>query len=177
MDEQSKQFYKTLISRRSVRVYNEREVEEEKMKLLLETLRQSQSAANKQPWHFILLKKGSERNQFEELLHRETFKTASLIIVACADPDSSWERKYDGKRYAVVDVTIAVTDMIAVATSLGLGTCWIASFDPIRVREVLGIPDNIIPVGIITIGYPEENQEKVEKERKPLKDIMHYSKW
>ncbi|MBU2591323.1 MAG: nitroreductase family protein [Nitrospinota bacterium] len=177
MDENSKQFYDTLVSRSSVRVYQDREIEEEKIALLLETLRLSQSAANRQPWHFILLKKGEERKGFEELLHRETFKKAPLILVACADPDSGWERKYDGERYAVVDVTIAVTDMIAVANSLGLGTCWIASFDPPRLKEVLGIPDNIVPVGIITIGYSDESEEKGETVRKSLKEIIHYDRW
>ena len=177
MDNKSNEFYNTLISRNSIRSYQDKEIEEEKRQLLLETLRQSQSAANKQPWNFILLKKGEARREFEELLHRDSFKDAPLIIVACADPDSGWERKYDGEKYAVVDVTIAVTDMIAVANSLGLGTCWIASFDPVKTKEVLGIPDNIVPVGIITIGYSDEGEKSWDKPRKSLEEIIHQNRW
>ena len=67
--------------------------------------------------------------------------------------------------------------MITVATAEGLGTCWIAAIDPLKVREILGIPGHMEVVGLIAIGYPKEGLKREDKQRKPLKEIIHYGRW
>ncbi|HHD12118.1 MAG TPA: nitroreductase, partial [Deltaproteobacteria bacterium] len=93
------------------------------------------------------------------------------------EPSKAWVRKADGRNYAWVDVTIAVTEMIGAATAEGLGTCWVAAIEPEKVKEILGIPDGIDVVAIIVIGYPVEELKVEEKSRKPLSEIIHWGRW
>lgn len=176
MDEKLKTFYELYERRKSIREFSDKEIEKEKLERLLETLRRAQSAANRQPWHFIIIK-NEDIKKLYEVFTKEGFKTAPLIIAACAEPSKAWVRKADGKNYAWVDVTIAVTEMIGAATAEGLGTCWIAAIDPARVREILGIPPHIEVVALIAVGYPKAPLVKEEKNRKPLEGIIHYGKW
>ncbi len=176
MDERLRIFYELFDRRRSVREFDERDIEPEKLDRVLERLRRAQSAANCQPWHFILVR-NEGRTSFNEVLTRDGFKKAPVILVACAEPEKAWVRKYDGVNYAWVDVAIALTEMIAAATAEGIGTCWIASMDPDAVKSILGIPDSMEVVGLITMGYPKTPLKREEKNRKPFNDIIHHDRW
>jgi nitroreductase len=176
MDKNVKTFYELSERRRSVREFLEKEVEEEKVDRLLRVLQRAQSAANCQPWHFIVARKG-ERERLKDIFTREGFKKAPLMMVACAEPSKAWIRKADKVNYAWVDVAIAVTEMISAATAEGLGTCWVAAIDPAEVKKTLNIPAHIEIVGIIVIGYPIEELKRVEKTRKPLEEIIHHGMW
>ncbi|MDP2681318.1 MAG: nitroreductase family protein [Deltaproteobacteria bacterium] len=176
MDEKLKTFYDLFERRKSIREFADREIEKDKLERLLEALRRAQSAANCQPWHFIIIEK-ADRKKLDNVFIKEGFKAAPLIIAACAEPSKAWVRKADGKNYAWVDVTIALTEMIAVATAEGLGTCWIAAIDPLRVKDILDIPSHIEVVALIAIGYPKVPLVKEEKNRKTLESIIHYGKW
>jgi len=175
-EEKLSTFYELYERRKSVREFSDKPVGLDKLARLLMALNRAQSAANKQPWHFVVLEK-KDREEFDKILTKEGFKNAPIIIVACADPTTAWIRKTDGVNYAWVDVTIAITEMIGAATAEGLGTCWIASIDPARVKEMLGVPSHIEIVGLIAIGYPVKELEKEEKHRKTLGEIIHHGKW
>lgn len=84
-------------------------------------------------------------------------------------PDKAWKRG-DGKTYVDVDVTIAMDHLILAATAEGLGTCWIAAFKPKVIKEVLNIPNNIEPLVLTPLGYPEVIPEPTY--RKPLEEII-----
>ncbi len=176
MEEKLKIFYELYDRRRSVREFEDRPVEPDKLSRLLTILNTAQSAANRQPWHFIVIEK-KDRAGLNDVLTRDGFKGAPVIIAACADPVEAWVRKADKVNYAWVDVAIAVTEMIGAATAEGLGTCWIASFDPSRVKRILNIPDRIDVVGLVAIGYPKDGLAKVKKDRKQLAEVIHYGKW
>ncbi|MEK7772762.1 MAG: nitroreductase family protein [Deltaproteobacteria bacterium] len=176
MDERLRTFYELYDRRKSVRDFLDKPVGLDKLSRLLMTMNRAQSAANRQPWHFIVVEK-KDRRELDAALTREGFKNAPVIIVACADPAQAWVRKTDGVNYAWVDVSIAVTEMIGAATAEGIGTCWIASLDPALVRHIIGIPAHIEIVGMIALGYPVEEMKKEEKVRKPLGEIIHYGKW
>lgn len=169
-------FYELYERRKSIREFADRGIEPDKIKRLLMTLSRSQSAANRQPWHFIVAEKDG-REALNELLYKEGFRKAPVIIAACADPSQAWVRKADGVNYSWVDVTIAVTEMIGAATAEGLGTCWIASLDPEKVKAVLGIPAHVDIVALIAVGYPIVELVREEKSRKSLGEIIHYGKW
>ena len=83
----------------------------------------------------------------------------------------AWSRR-DNKSYGDVDVTIAMDHLILAATELGLGTCWIAAFDPEAAREVLGLPEGVEPVAFTPLGYAADHPET--KRRKPLSDLVRY---
>jgi nitroreductase len=176
MDEKLTAFYELFKRRRSVREFQDREVEEEKTERLLEILQRAQSAANCQPWHFII-SRGEDLLRFDDIFTKEGFKKAPLVITALAEPSKAWTRKADGVNYAWVDVAIAVTEMISAATAEGLGTCWIGALDPGKVKRELRIPDHIEVVGIIALGYPAKPLEVKEKPRKKLDEIIHYNGW
>lgn len=176
MDERLKTFYEMYDRRKSVREFADRPVEKEKLGRLLTTLNRAQSAANRQPWHFIVAE-NKGREALNEAVTKDCFRKAPLIIAACADPSQAWVRKTDNVNYAWVDVSIAITEMIGAATAEGLGACWIASLDPAQVRKALSIPENMDVVALIAIGYPTAELVREEKSRKPLGDIIHYGKW
>ncbi|HLC18575.1 MAG TPA: nitroreductase family protein [Thermodesulfobacteriota bacterium] len=169
-------FYRLVERRRSVREFAERPVEPEKLERLLRTLNRAQSAANRQPWHFIVVE-SEGRGELNEVFTKDGFKRAPVVVVACAEPGAAWVRKTDNINYSWVDVTIAVTEMIGAATAEGLGTCWIAAIDAARVKRILGVPGGIEIVGVIAIGYPAEELKRAEKARKPLEEIVHYGRW
>lgn len=176
MDERLKQFYEMYERRKSIREFQDRTIEPDRLARLVMTLSRAQSAANRQPWHFIVAEKRG-RAGLDSLMTKEGFKNAPVMIVACADPGQAWTRKSDARNYAWVDVSIAVTEMIGAATAEGLGTCWIAAVDADRVKAELNIPASIDVVAVIAIGYPTAEMKKEEKQRKPLAEIIHYGKW
>jgi nitroreductase len=81
----------------------------------------------------------------------------------------------DGKNYSDVDVAIAMDHLILAAANLGLGTCWIAAFDPAALREILHLPDGVEPIALTPLGYPADAPKP--KERKPLSDLVRYERW
>lgn len=176
MDEKLKNFYELYDRRKSIREFDGRPVEPEKAARLFVTLQRAQSAANRQPLHFVIAE-NTNREELNACLTKEGFKTAPLLIIACADQKQAWTRKADNVNYAWVDAAIAVTEMIGAATAEGLGTCWIAAIDPPRVRECLEIPGHIDIVAIVAIGYPKTDLVREEKTRKPLTEIIHHGKW
>jgi nitroreductase len=78
----------------------------------------------------------------------------------------------DGKNYSDVDTTIAMDHLILAAADQGLGTCWVAAFDPSAAREVLGLSENEEPVAFTPLGYPAD--EPKPKKRKALSDLVRY---
>lgn len=155
--------------RQSVRRFASRPVEREKLERIKEVGRLAASADNRQPWRFFLLHREG-RGKFDSLL-RENFRGAPVVIVACASPAAAWRRRFDGRSYAWVDVSIAVTEMILAATAEGLGTCWVASIDPAAVRTFLGLGEEWEPVTAVALGYPEEPLEVKTRNRKLASEV------
>ena len=80
-----------------------------------------------------------------------------------------------GQAVAPIDVAIALEHICLQATELGLGTCWIGSFDPEKVRLILGIPDDIQIIELMAVGYPAGSRP--EPNREPIEKIACYQKW
>ena len=164
-------FYDVLKHRRSVRAYRDEPVEEEKLGRVLEAARIAPSAANRQPWHFLVIRDAELRARLLEAYSQPWFAEAPVIICACARPAEAWQRS-DDKNYCDVDVTIAMDHLILAAAAEGLGTCWIGAFKPDRLRDVLGLPDELEPVALTPLGYPAEGPEP--RPRKPLEEIVEF---
>jgi nitroreductase len=167
--------FEAVQTRRSIRKYQDRAVEQEKLAKILEAARLSPSACNKQPWHFIVVSEKVARQSLLPAYRNEWFVNAPVIIAACVSPDEAWVR-WDGEAFWHMDSAIAVQDMILVARELGLGTCWVGAFDEKKVKEALGIPADIKVVALFPLGYPAE-AKGVVTERKPLEEIVHYEHW
>ena len=168
-------FYKLINTRRSVRRYGSRQVEEEKINRILDAARIAPSAANRQPWHFIVVRDAKQKQEIGKAYGKEWFLTAPVLICACGESAKAWSRSFDGKIHMDVDIAIAMDHLILAATEEGLGTCWICAFDPKIARKVLDLPAGIEPIALTPIGYADD--EPVPKARKKLEEIVHYEKW
>ncbi|MBC8478395.1 MAG: nitroreductase family protein [Candidatus Delongbacteria bacterium] len=163
--------FELMKKRCSVREFTDQPVEEEKLIRILEAARVAPSAANRQPWHFIVL-----RNQaLKEQVSSHWGAKAPVIIVICGDHISSWHRK-DGKDHCDIDAAIAVDHMTLMITELELGSCWVCAFNNIRTAEVLDLPEQLEPIALLPLGYPAEfsDPDRHDSQRKPLEDIVSW---
>jgi nitroreductase len=149
-------------------------VSQELLQQVLEAARLAPTAANLQPFGFIVIPTVGREAELRRIYDRQWFVQAPLVICACSVPRQSWVR-VDGKPYTDVDVAIAMDHLILAATDVGLGTCWIAAFNPEAAREVLALPDGVEPIVFTPLGYPDD--EPRPKERKPLEGLVRYNQW
>jgi nitroreductase len=168
------EFAELIQKRYSVRAYKPDPVEEEKLKQVLEAMRLAPTAANRQPFQFIVIHTKGHEAELRRIYHRGWFVQAPLVICACGVPAQNWVRD-DGKNYNDVDVAIAMDHLILAAADQGLGTCWIGAFDSAAAREVLGLPDGVEPVAFTPLGYPAD--QPGPKERKPLEELVRHEGW
>lgn len=169
------EFDKLIRIRFSVRSFTNQKVDRKIILEILEAARMAPSAANFQPWHFIVITQPENLAEIQEVYPRTWFKEAPVCIVICSDHLQSWKRKPDGKDFADVDMAIAIDHLVLKATDLGLGTCWVCNFDAALARKKLQLPDHIEPLAIIPIGYTKS--EAPVKSRKALSEIVHWEKF
>ena len=165
----------TIEKRRSIRKYQTKPVETEKLNKILQAARLGPSAANVQPCHFIVVTKPEARASLRAAYPAEWFLQAPAIIVVCANPKESWRRK-DGEEFWKVDAAIAMQNLVLTSTELGLGTCWMTNFEEKELKKALNIPKEIRAVAMTPLGYPAEEKGPAT-ERKPLNEIVHNEKW
>jgi nitroreductase len=168
-------FSELIQKRYSVRAYKPRPIEDEKLAQVLEAARLAPTAANLQPFQIIVVHTQGRETELGRIYHRAWFTQAPLVLCVCSIPTEGWVRSHDRKNYTDVDAAIVMDHLILAATELGLGTCWIAAFDPAAAREVLGLPAGVEPVIFSPLGYPAD--EPYPKERKPLSDLVRYERW
>ena len=167
--------FEAIKTRRSIREYQEKPVEQEKLSKVLEAARLSPSAANKQPWKFIVVTDPKVKESLRSAYNKDWLISAPVIIVGCALPKEAWVRS-DGEEYWKVDLAIAMQSLILEVWEQGLGTCWIGAFREDGVKKALGIPDDVRVVALTPLGYPAEEKEPVVR-RKPLEEIVSYDHW
>ena len=168
------QLLKLAKKRYSVRSYKPDPVEDDKLQRVLETARLAPTAANRQAFQLILIHTQGREAELRRIYDRPWFVQAPVVICACGIPNEAWVRQ-DGKNYCDVDVTIVMDHLVLAATELGLGTCWIANFDPTAAREVLGIPDQVNLIAFTPLGYPAD--QPTPKRRKPLAELVRHERW
>ena len=160
--------------RRSIRHYNDKPIEEEKLDKILEAGRLAPSAGNLQEWKFVIVRDKGTREKLAKTSTAERFiREAPATIIACATiTDYVMEC---GQLAYPIDVAIAVDHITLKAVEEGLGTCWVGGFAEEEVKKILGIPDNIRIVTLLTIGYPK--YVPGQRNRKIIEEIVVYEKW
>ena len=161
--------------RYSVRNYENKPVEKFKLQYILEAARLAPSAVNFQPWHFVVLTDQDQLKTIHELYPRDWVNAAPVIIMALGDHKMGWHRKSDGKDYTDVDVAIAIDHLMLAATEQSLGTCWICNFDAEKCCEIFNLPENLEPIALVAVGYPQLDK-RPDKKRKPIEQIVHWGK-
>jgi nitroreductase len=167
-------FSELIKARYSVRAYKPDPVEDHKLAQVLEAARLAPTASNRQPFQIVVIHTAGREDELKRVYNRGWFVQAPLVLCACGIPADNWVRM-DGKNYNDVDVAIAMDHLILAAADIGLGTCWIADFDPAAAREVLNLPDEVEPVAFTTLGYPADTPRP--KSRKPLETLVRYERW
>lgn len=165
---------KAILTRRSIRSYKPEKISEEKINQILKAAMYAPSAMNYQPWHFIVL---SERKDIDQIFninpHAEMVKQAPLAIIICGD--LKLEINID---YLVQGCSAATQNALLAVHDLGLGGVWISSYPNQEtiggLRKYFGIPENIVPISIIALGYPAE---EIETENRFNKERIHLNKW
>lgn len=166
----SQELIQTIFSRRSIRKYTSEPVSEDDIKTLLEAAMAAPSANNSQPWRFVVVTRREILDALAEAHpYGKMLAQATLCVAVCGDPAASayWEQ----------DCSAATENLLLAATALGLGAVWLGVHpreDRVAaVRRVLGIPANIAPLCLLSIGHPAEHKEprtqydeaKVHRER------------
>ena len=161
-------------SRRSIRSYKDKPVEDEKLKAVLEAARLSPSASNRQERKFIVITDKAMRDKLIDIANGQQFVgQAPVVIVACATLAS--HIMPCGEPSYPVDTAIAVDHITLAAVEQGLGTCWIGAFKQDEVKKLLGIPENVRVVALLPLGYPDGIPDP--RPRKNLDEIVNYETW
>ena len=159
--------------RRSIRAYDSKLIEKEKIEAVLEAARLAPSARNRQKWRFIVVTDPEVKEKMLDACNNQQFiKQAPAVIVACGTQPGmmTCEQPSD-----TIDVSIALAFIILKAYEEGLGTCWLGNFNQGKVKAVLGIPDDFSVVAVTPLGYPAENPDA--RPRAALDEIVSWDKY
>ena len=160
-------------TRRSIRSFLDKSVEEEKLLAVLEAGRLAPSARNMQDWRFIVVRDAATRQRLAKVARDQQFVgQAPVVIAACGTSDLVMTC---GQPAYAIDVAIAVDHMTLAAASLDLGTCWIGAFYEDKVKEILGVPQEIRVVALLPLGYPA--QDTGPRPRKTLDEVVAWEHW
>ena len=162
-----------ILKRYSCRAYQDKSIEKDKLDCILEAARLAPSARNMQDWRFVVVTDREVKSQVAGTTNRpEVFEKAGAIIAACSNSDYIMRC---GQAIGPIDVSIALEHICLQAADLGLGTCWIGSFDADKVRQILAIPEDVAIIELMTVGYPADS--KPEPKREPMEKIVCYDTW
>ena len=158
----------------SVRAYEDRKVEPEKLERILEAARIAPTAKNLQPVMLLAVQSGEG---LEKVGKAANIYSAPLAIIVCADHQRAWTRPFDSKRSTDIDTSILTDHMMLEATELGLGSVWICFFKPDVLREEFSLPEHLEPVNILAVGYASgapASPDRHDKARVPMDELVSY---
>ncbi len=155
-----------IATRTSIRDYEARPVEKEKIEKMLRAAMAAPTAMNKQPWHFVVV---DQRNVLDALAganpYAKMLKKAPLAIVVCGNTDKMIEG--GGRDFWIQDASAATENLLLAAHAMGLGAVWTGAYQSeercISISKVLSLSDNLIPLNMIVVGYPAEQPQPKQK--------------
>ncbi len=139
-------------SRFSVRKYRADKLEREKLDKILKAAELAPTGMNFQPFHLIV---AQSDDALKKIAKAANIYGAPTAIIVCADCNKAWKRPCDSKQITDIDASIVTDHMMLEATDLGLGSLWVCLFDPEVLREEFNIPENLVPVNILALGYTD----------------------
>ncbi|HUV05246.1 MAG TPA: nitroreductase family protein [Armatimonadota bacterium] len=172
------EFFDTVRNRHSVRSYQPRELEEEKLNTLVEAVNLAPSAGDLQGYEVIVVRSTSTKEALARAAYGQSAVTeAPMALVFCADRllSASKYGRRGAELYAVQDATIAAAYCQLAATALGLATVWIGAFDPDAVAAAIESPQHVTPIAILPVGYPAEEPRRTP--RRPPTDLVRNEKF
>jgi len=169
------ELYEGLLTRRSVRKYNpDKTLSKDEILELIKAASYAPSAHNKQPWHFLVLQDKEVLRTLRLIQPWTSFaKDAACVVVVCADMEETFNRPKEGWNYAQIDGAVAAENLLLACHAKGLGACFCGAAPmPLVVenlRKKFNMPETMLPVAIVVIGYPEETPKQPEDRLNPAK--------
>jgi len=151
---------KAIEGRRSIRRFTDQPIDKETLTLLLKAAMAAPTAMNAQPWEFVVI---TELNIIEQLRQNLMFGKMHPAAVICVLGSKRMQKNKAGDRFWVQDCSAASQNILLAATSLGLGAVWIG-IHPVAIFQhpvirILNLPEGVIPLNLIYLGYPAEEKE------------------
>lgn len=162
-----------ILTRRSIRKYTSEAVSQEIVNQLLAVAMSAPTAGN-EPWHFVVLRERCVLEAFTKFHpHALMLKTAQVGILVCGDPTVEVL-----KGRWLMDCSAATENMLIAANALGLGACWVGIY-PVEeriqgVRDLLGVPAHVIPLSLVSVGWPGERKSPPNRFRP---ERVHEGQW
>ena len=159
------EFLNILKSRRSIRAFQDKSIPEKEIGMILEAGRWTPSASNRQPWRFIVIRNKDILNKIARVTGYGWFIAEASLAIAIVGKIKTSPKWY------IIDTSLVSMNMMLMAWSLGIGTCWIGSMNKEKARKILELGDNdylltVLPFGYIRGGIPEPTY------RNPLNKIV-----
>ena len=156
----------TILKRTSIRSYKNKPVEKEEIEKLLRAGMAAPTAMNKQPWHFVVV---TDKGQLQKLSEANPYAAmaakAPLAIVVCGDMNKAAEG--NAREFWIQDCSAATENILLATTGMGLGAVWTGTYPSKEhcadVAKVLGLPESLIPLNTIVIGYPDADVSPKDK--------------
>ena len=170
------EFYELIKTRRSVRKFADKEIEDDKLERILNAARIAPSGKNAQAWKFLVIKDQKLKDEIVKAAKGQKFiGQADSVIVCCVNEEETYQGHGNYMTSFAVDGAIALDHLILAAHHEGLGTCWIGAFMEDQVKELLEIPDPYRVVAMTPLGYPATQPK--DRGRKELDEIVSYDGW
>lgn len=168
---------KTILNRKSTRIYTDQQVNREELEILVKAAMAAPSAVNKQPWAFIVIDDRATLDALASLLpYAKMAAKASAAIVVCGDLSKAYYGLEDD--YWIQDCSAATENLLLAAEAMGLGAVWTAVYpeeDRIEiVRKELALPELIVPLNFIPVGYPLHQGVPRDKYNP---ENVHFNRW
>jgi len=163
-----------ILTRRSIRKYTDQPVSDELVTDLLRAAMAAPSAGNQQPWHFVIIR---ERRTLDQLAVVHPYASmapkAQVAIAVCGDLSLE-----TNEGYWVQDCAAATENLLIAAETKGLGAVWLGVYpreDRVsNIRALLGLPDRVIPLSVVPIGYPADHPGPADRYDP---DRIHHERW
>ncbi|HOP49741.1 MAG TPA: nitroreductase family protein [Ignavibacteriales bacterium] len=163
-----------IFTRRSIRKYKEGKISQELMRKILYAGMCAPSAGNERPWHFIVIDNRDILNRIADFHpYAKMLTNAAAAIIVCGDL-----RLEKHKGFWVQDCSAATENILIEIEELGLGGVWVGVY-PMQerveaIQKLFSLDDNIIPLSIVSIGYPDVKPEQIDRY---TEDRVHFNKW
>ncbi|MBQ3115990.1 MAG: nitroreductase family protein [Clostridia bacterium] len=168
------EFDRVITERYSVRKFNGEQLKQSDIDEIIKAGHKAPTGCNYQPQRILVL---NSQESIEKLRKctRSHFNAPTAMLV-CHNKDESWVRPYDKALSSPVDAVIVATHMMLKAYDIGVGCCWVMHFNPTAMTETFNIPENVIPVALLVMGYPAKDSAPIELHSKfrSLDEVVYY---
>lgn len=194
-------FYDTVQKRRMVRNFTDEEVDRATLERILEAARRGPSAGFTQGQDFVVVTDGQKKKAIARLCSEEDYvdagfdpflSRAPVLVIPCTN-ENAYHRRYrepdkvneEGREiewpvpYWIMDVGAAVMILLLAVVEEGLAAAFVGSHNFPAIKELLGIPQEVTPVGVIAIGHPAEDKRSpsLKRGRRPVREVVHWESW